>query len=83
MKTMWPPGYHDNGFMATHALEHMMYGYTLLIPMNQRVINKLSNNLSTLINKLNTLVSRTSLMTTNTTLLILHYFLILVLEKNV
>ena len=80
---MWPPGYHDNGFMATHALGHMMYGYRLLVPINQRVINKLSNNLSTLINKLNTLVSRTSLMTTNITLLILHYFLILVLEKNV
>ena len=23
MKTMCPPGYHHNGFMATHALEHM------------------------------------------------------------
>ena len=28
MKTMCPPGYHHNGFMATHALEHMMFGYT-------------------------------------------------------
>ena len=27
MKTMCPPGYHHNGFMATHALGHMMYGY--------------------------------------------------------
>ena len=27
MKTMCPPGYHHNGFVATHALEHMMYGY--------------------------------------------------------
>ena len=26
MKTMCPPGYHDNGFVATHALGHMMYG---------------------------------------------------------
>ena len=26
MKTMCPPGYHHNGFVATHALEHMMYG---------------------------------------------------------
>ena len=26
MKTMCPPGYHHNGFMATHTLEHMMYG---------------------------------------------------------
>ena len=26
MKTMCPPGYQDNGFVATHALGHMMYG---------------------------------------------------------
>ena len=26
MKTMCPPGYHHNGFVATHALWHMMYG---------------------------------------------------------
>ena len=26
MKTMYPPGYHHNGFVATHALVHMMYG---------------------------------------------------------
>ena len=27
MKTMYPPGfgYHHNGFVATHALGHMMY----------------------------------------------------------
>ena len=24
---MRPPGYHHNGFVATHALGHMMYGY--------------------------------------------------------
>ena len=24
MKTMCPPGYHRNGFMATHALGHIM-----------------------------------------------------------
>ena len=41
MKTMCPPGYHYNGFVATHALGHMIYGYTLLVPMNQRVLNKL------------------------------------------
>ena len=23
MKTMCPPGYHHNGFVATHALGHM------------------------------------------------------------
>ena len=32
MKTMCSPGYHHNGFVATHALGHMMYGYTLLVP---------------------------------------------------
>ena len=26
MKTMCPPGYHHNGFVATHALGLMMYG---------------------------------------------------------
>ena len=26
MKTLCPPGYHHNGFMAIHALGHMMYG---------------------------------------------------------
>ena len=25
MKTMCPPGYHHNNFVATHALGHMMY----------------------------------------------------------
>ena len=25
MKTMCPPGCHHNGFVATHALGHMMY----------------------------------------------------------
>ena len=42
MKTMCPPGYHHNGFVATHVLGHMMYGYTLLVPVNQRVLNKQS-----------------------------------------
>ena len=26
IKTMFPPSYLTNGFVATHALEHMMYG---------------------------------------------------------
>ena len=26
MKTMCPPGYHHDGFVATNALGHMMYG---------------------------------------------------------
>ena len=42
MKTMSPPGYHHNGFIATHAPGHMMYSYTLLVPVKQRVLNKLS-----------------------------------------
>ena len=42
MKTMCPPSYHNNGSVPTHALEHMMYGYILLVPMNQRVLKKLS-----------------------------------------
>ena len=33
MKTMCPPGYHHNGFVATHALGHMMYGSTCVIYM--------------------------------------------------
>ena len=28
---MCPPGHHHNGFMATHALGHMMYGVQLQI----------------------------------------------------
>ena len=27
--------YHENNGFVTHALGHMMYGYTLLVPMNQ------------------------------------------------
>ena len=42
MKTMCPPSYHHNGFVATHALGHMMYVYTLLVPINQRVLRNLS-----------------------------------------
>ena len=29
MKTMCPPGYHHNAFVATHALGYMMYGYIM------------------------------------------------------
>ena len=43
MKKMCPPGYrHHNDIVATHALGHMMHGYTLLVHMNQSVLNKLS-----------------------------------------
>ena len=37
---MCPLGYHHNGFMETHALGHMTYGYTLLVTMNQKVLEK-------------------------------------------
>ena len=40
MKTMCPSDYHHGGSMATHAPWHIMYGYTLLVPMKQRVLNK-------------------------------------------
>ena len=43
MKTICPPRYHHNVFIATPALGHMMYGYTLLVPMNQKVLKKLSS----------------------------------------
>ena len=39
---MCPASYHWNGFVATHALGYMMYGYVLLLPINQGVPNKLS-----------------------------------------
>ena len=42
MKAMCSPGYDHNGFVATHTLRHMMCGYTLLVPVNQRLLNKLS-----------------------------------------
>ena len=42
MKAMSPPGYRHNGFVETLALYHMMYGYTLLVSVKQRVLNTLS-----------------------------------------
>ena len=42
MKTVHPPDYHHNGFVETLALGKMMYGYTLLVPVNQKVLNKQS-----------------------------------------
>ena len=42
MKILYPPGFYHNDFMATHTLGDKMYGYKLLVPMNQRVLNKLS-----------------------------------------
>ena len=40
METMCPPSYHHNGFVS--CIVHMIYGYLLLVPMNQRVLNRLS-----------------------------------------
>ena len=40
MKTLCPPGYHHNVFVATHTIGHMMEGYRLLVPMNQRLLYK-------------------------------------------
>ena len=36
-----PSRYHRNEFVVTYALGHMTYGYALLLPMKQRVRNKL------------------------------------------
>ena len=41
IKTMSPLGYYHNDFEATHAVGHTMNNYTLLVPINQRVLNKL------------------------------------------
>ena len=41
MKTMRLPGCHLGDFFPTHALGHVMYGYSLLVPMKQRVLNTL------------------------------------------
>ena len=35
-------GYRRNGFVAAHALERMMYGYALLVPVGQGVLGGLS-----------------------------------------
>ena len=37
MKTISPSGYHHNGFVATHLIRHLMYSYTLLVPVNQSI----------------------------------------------
>ena len=54
MKTIYLPGYHHNGFVATHALGYMMYGYTLPTQMNQGVLNKLSKEHNISSHKLST-----------------------------
>ena len=42
MITMCSLVYHHNALEATHLRGHIMYGYTLLVPMNQSVLNKFS-----------------------------------------
>ena len=37
-----PFDYYHNDFVATYALGHITYGYTWLVPMNQRMFIKLS-----------------------------------------
>ena len=36
MKAMCPFAYNHNGFMAMWQLEHMMYDYLLVVPINQK-----------------------------------------------
>ena len=35
MKTMCPPGYHHNGFVATHALGYMMFDVYIYIKQQE------------------------------------------------
>ena len=37
--------YHHNGFVATHALGDVIYGYALLVPTNQRALNNPNKSL--------------------------------------
>lgn len=39
MKIMYPPGYHHNGYLATHVHGHMIYSYTLVVSKSRRVLN--------------------------------------------
>ena len=36
---MFPTGYHHNCFIATRALCHVIYGYILMVRMNQRMLS--------------------------------------------
>ena len=40
MKTLCPPGYHHNVFVATHTIGYMIESYRLLLLMNQRLLYK-------------------------------------------
>ena len=45
-KTMYSASYHHNGFLVTHALGHIMYGYTSLVPVNQRFSSLVPANIT-------------------------------------
>ena len=47
VKTMCSLGCQHNDFVATDAPGHIMYGYILLVPMNQRALYKLSKEHNT------------------------------------
>ena len=66
MKTMCSGGYHHNGFMATHTLGHMMNGYTLLVPINQRVLSKLRKEHNIASERIEDYVCRGSVMSLST-----------------
>ena len=53
MKTTSPPGYQWL-LWETHALGHMMYGYKLLVPKNQKLLKKLSKERNISIHKSST-----------------------------
>ena len=38
MKTMYPPGYHSNGFVAPYALGHMMYAHLTFVSRGSLMI---------------------------------------------
>ena len=44
MKTMCPPGYPYNGFVATHALGHIMYGGTSCADVHELPQSHCGNN---------------------------------------
>ena len=51
MKTMCPPGYHHNGFVATHALGHMMIGKRLVLSSLQCAFVCFTGLLLSILNK--------------------------------
>ena len=52
IKAMHTPGFHHNDFVATHhAFGHKTNGYTMLVPMNQRVLKKLSKERNIIVHK--------------------------------